>query len=236
MTRFKKTIAANLLLLSSVITSDTAYPNQSDIYKIEEAMSTMDVATLKSIRSDLQGYPLALANYRLALSANLSQQDDLAEDALHTAMKMLENLDNEMPENVEVKALLAQVYGYKIALSPIKAMYYGPKSQNKLAEAEAIASNNPRVLLVKGIGALNTPSMFGGDKDIAIDALNKSIAAFKDDEYSGYHWGFAEVYTWRGLIMQEQGDTEKAISDWNSALEIDPYYGWAQSLIARVQQ
>ncbi len=235
MTRFTTSFATTVLLISGLLCGNNAAADQADIYKIEEAMSTMDIAALQAIRPDLQGYELALANYRLALSANLTGNDELAKDALDSSMEALESLDETTPENAEIKALLAQVYGYQIALSPIKAIYYGPKSQKKLAEAEALAPNNPRVLLVKGIGAANTSPMFGGDSDNAVEAFSKSIAAFKDDEYSSYHWGYAEAYTWRGLIMQQQGKIEEALSDWNNALNIDPNYGWAQSLIASNQ-
>ena len=232
MTRFTKSIVTTLLIVSGLVCSNNSYADQSDIYKIEEAMSAMDTETLLAIQSELNGYELALANYRLALSANLTGQKSLAKEALQSSMQILENLDNEVSEDVEVKALLSQVYGYQIALNPMKAFYYGPKSQKKLAEAEVLSPNNPRVLMFKGIGAVNTPPMFGGDKDNAIAAFDKSIAAFENDEYSSYHWGYAEAYTWRGLLMQQQGDIESAISDWTKALEIDPNYGWAQSLLA----
>lgn len=236
MTRFTKSIATTVALISGLVCSDVAQADQSDIYKIEAAMSSMNTKALQSMQADLDGYELALANYRLALSANLTGQEELANDALHASMTSLEAMDEEASQDAEVKALLAQVYGYKIALNPIKAVYYGPKSQSKLAEAEALAPNNPRVLLFKAIGAINTPPMFGGDKDSALASFDKSIAAFENDEYSGYHWGYAEAYTWRGLTMQQQGNQEQAMADWNKALQIDPTYGWAHSLIAGNQQ
>ena len=87
---------------------------------------------------------------------------------------------------------------------------------------------------LKGIGAVNTPPMFGGDKDEAIEAFDKAIIAFSNDEYSSYHWGYAEAYTWRGLLMQQRGETKKAVTDWNEALKVDPDYGWAKSLLAGI--
>ncbi len=221
------------LFLATAVFASTTYAAQVDIDRIEVAASSLDVATLKTLSSEFSGYDAALANYRLAVSANLTSQSDVAEQAIDQAMEILEQLTQEQTSNVEVKALLAQVYGYKIALSPIKGIVYGPKSQNTLSAAEALAPSNPRVLLVKGIGAINTPPMFGGSKEVALASFNQAIEAYSDDVYSNYYWGHSEAYTWRGMLRAQQGELGQAIADWNKALEIDPNYGWAKSLLAQ---
>lgn len=219
------------LLLTVLFTAGGTQAGQAEINQIETAVASLDVNKLRSISRDMTGYDLALAKYRTALSANLIEQKDLAGDALDESMDILEQLNQQQPDNVEVKALLAQVYGYKIALSPIKGMYYGPKALSMLAEAEKLAPKNPRVLLVKGISAANTPPMFGGDKDEAMTAFEQAIEQYAEDQYSDYHWGYAEAYTWRGVLMYKQGDKEQAQIDWQKAMEVEPGYGWAQTLI-----
>ena len=211
------------------------YAGQVEIDQIEQAVSVLNVAELKNIAKNLEGYDLALANYRIALSANLTKQDDKAGDALDESMSQLELLNKQQPSNVEVKALLAQVYGYKIALNPIKGMYYGPKAQNMLAQAEELDPNNPRVLLIKGISAANTPTIFGGSEEEALLAFGQAISAYEDDQYSNYHWGFAEAYTWRGIINYKLDNKTSALADWQQALVVEPSYGWAKSLIEKVQ-
>lgn len=220
------------LLLTVALTTNTLFADQADIDRVEMAASSLSIETLKKLSNELAGYDAALAHYRLAMSANLQQQSDLAEKALDNSMEELEQLQVEQPDNAEVKALLAQVYGFKIALSPIKGIVYGSKSQQTLNEAEKLAPTNPRVLLVKGIGAVNTPPMFGGSKELALQSFTQSIEAFKDDTYSNYYWGHSEAYTWRGLLYSQQGEQSKAIADWQQALVINPDYGWAKSLLA----
>jgi len=228
----KLTLLTNSLILAAALITPTVNAAQAEIDQVEQASAQLNIKQLQTLTKELEGYDLALANYRLAVSANLTKQEDMAEKSLDQAMELLEMLDQEQPNDPEVKALLAQVYGYKIALSPIKGIVYGPKSQSSLSEAELIAPNNPRVQLIKGIGAVNTPPMFGGSSDKAMEAFSKAIEAYNNDQYSNYYWGHSEALTWRGMLHQQQGQTEKAMADWNKALEIDPNYGWAQSLIA----
>ena len=231
MRHFNSKNILNTILITTTLAFSSVHAGQAQIDQIEDAVSSLDVKTLKTLAKDFTGYDLAFAKYRIALSANLSDNDELAGDALDESMELLEQLNDQQPENVEIKALLAQVYGYKIALSPIKGMYYGPKAQGMLAEAEKLAPKNPRVLLVKGISAANTPPMFGGDTDEAVTAFEQAIEQYAQDQYSDYHWGVAEAYTWHGVLMYKQGNKEQAQADWQKAMEIDPDYGWAQSLI-----
>lgn len=223
-----KTLTALALTLQI---SFSSIAGQAQIDEIEQAAGTLNIEQLQIIVDSSEGYEQALAQYRMSLSANLLSQDELAVTSLNKSIEQLEQLDQATPNNPEIKALLAQVYGYKIALEPMKGMYYGPKSATTIAAAEDLAPNNPRVLLVKGIGKYNTPAIFGGSTDAAAAAFDKAIEAFNNDKASDYYWGHAEAYTWRGLVQLQQGNIAMAKQDWQHALEINPDYGWAQMLL-----
>ncbi|NVK24273.1 MAG: tetratricopeptide repeat protein [Gammaproteobacteria bacterium] len=226
----KKTFK-NLVLTSSLLFSTTIFAGQENIDQIEQAAGSLNINQLMEIKDSLQGYDRALAHYRLALSANLTEQTKLAKQSINLAIELLEELNEQDQNNTELLALLAQSYGYKIALEPIKGVYYGPKSAATLAKAEELDPNNPRVLLVKGIAALNTPAMFGGNMETAYESFNKAIDAYPQDTHSDFHWGHAEAYTWRGLIHMKNGHSELAKSDWQTALTLNPDYGWAKSML-----
>ncbi len=230
MKKIKITLTA---ILFTGLMSSTAIAGQDNIDRVELAASALNLKDLKQLSTELDGYDAALANYRLAVTANLTKQSDDAEVAIDKAMEILEQLQLEQPGSAEVNALLAQVYGYKIALSPIKGVIYGAKSHNTLEKAKEVAPNNPRVLLVTGIGAVNTPPMFGGSTEVAMEAFNKAVVAYENDLYSDHYWGHAEAYTWRGMLHSQQGKNDKAIADWQKALDIQPGYGWAKSLLTQ---
>ena len=229
MKTFLKVSCVTVTLLTTLPT----FAGQVEIDQIEQAAGVLDVKTLAQLSENTQDYDQALAYYRLALSLNLKGQTSEASDALDKAMSLLETLDQSSPNDVEIKTLLSQVYGYKIALAPLKGIYYGPKAGDKLSEAEALAPNNPRVQLVKGIAKYNTPAMFGGSIKAASDAFEQALVAFEQDQYSNYHWGHAETYTWRGLIKLQNGEVDAAKKDWQLALNLNPDYGWAKMLIAQ---
>ena len=226
----------NKILITLAVTlhiSFSALSAQGDIDQIEQAAGVLNISALENIATHVTGYEQALTYYRISLSANLTGKSDVAIKAIDQAIVSLEQLDIASANNVEVKALLAQVYGYKIALEPLKGMYYGQKASSKLSEAKLLAPNNPRVQLVTGISKLNTPTMFGGSSDAAYQAFDKAIAAFSTDVNSEYHWGHAETYTWRGVTHMQKGEPNKAKEDWQQALTINPNYGWAKMLLAQ---
>jgi len=221
-----------LLLPLLLVSSFAAQANQADIDNIEQAAMQLNSIELVSLTKQTSGYDQALAYYRLAISQNLQSQSKEARQNLDLAIEQLENITKQDENDDEAWALLAQVYGLKIAYQPMKAAYYGPKSGKALAAALAINHENPRVYLVQGISLYNTPAMFGGSKSAALSAFNQSIALYHQDS-SDTAWGQAEVHVWRGLTNLALNQTDQALTDWYSALAIEPNYGWAKMLISQ---
>lgn len=229
-------VTAKTFLFVSAVFSFAVKADQYQIDQIETAAATLDINRLNDLKQDMTGYELALTHYRLSLSASTSGDAELAVSEIDKAITVLQALEKETPDNVEVKALLGNVYGYKISLQPLKGIFYGPKAQFTLAEATALDADNPRVLLFTGIAAMATPAMFGGSEEKAMTAFNQAITEFDTDVNSNYHWGFAETFTWRGLVYLQQGQLSKAKADWQQALTIEPNYNWANAMIEQSEK
>lgn len=229
----KKAITTSLTLISIAFGS-IANAEQSQIDAIENAAMTLNTTELVALTQSAQQYDLALAYYRLAISQNLSADANSAIDSLDQGIEVLETHLELQTEDGEAWALLAQMYGLKVAYEPMKGVFYGPKSGSALTKAFTFAPNSPRTHLVKGVSSYNTPSIFGGSKTAALKALDKSISLFANDS-SDNQWGHAEAYIWRGLTQMAQNNSEQAINDWQQALAIAPQYGWAKMLIAQNQ-
>lgn len=226
---FKKMMSQVILLGGLSINS--AFAGQLEINQVEQAVNTLDDTRLIQLADEYQGYDLALLYYRLSMVKTLKGDQPQALTALDDAEVVLAKLEAAQPNNAEVKALLAQVYGVRIGLEPMKSMIYGPKSYRKIAQAEALEQNNPRVFLVKAIAKFHTPVAFGGGLAFALTAIEQAIEKYPSDLNSGYHWGFAEALTWKGVIYQKMGNNAEAEQSWNQALDVDPSYGWAQQLL-----
>ncbi|GAA6153688.1 tetratricopeptide repeat protein [Pseudoteredinibacter isoporae] len=227
----KKHILATIISVFSI----SVLADQATINDIEDAARQLDTDRLEALSHSPDTYDSALAHYRLAISYNLKADNDAAEDALDTAMESMEALTESEPNNAEAWALLSHIYGTKIGFNPMKGMYYGPKAGKSLAKAKALAPENPRVNLVSGVSDYFSPAVFGGSKTSAIKSLSTAIHQYTSDQSSGYHWGLAEAYVWRGLAQMELGESGKALNDWRSAVAIEPDYHWANSLIQKHQ-
>ena len=209
--------------------------DQTTISAIEDAGRRLDIKTLQALTQCEDMYDAALAQYRIAISHSLRANNDAAKDALNKAMTTLEVLTNKEPTSAETWALLGHVYGTQIGLLPEKGAYYGRKAGRSIAKAKGISPDNPRVNMVAGVNNYFTPTMFGGSKKLAVKALDKAIADYAEDKSSGYHWGLAEAYVWRGVAQMELGETDKALNDWRSAIAIEPDFYWARSLLEKNQ-
>jgi tetratricopeptide (TPR) repeat protein len=212
-----------------------SYADQTTINNIENAAMELNANELTNLINNSQGYDQALAQYRLSITKNIKSDNEQAIIALNSAMTILEEITQQSPQDDETWALLAQVYGLKIAYEPTKGAIFGPKSAQALSRALSLNPENPRAYLVLGVSKYNTPAMYGGSKSSAFTALNKAITLFAQDSSTDRSWGYAEAFTWRGLSQLALNDKSQAINDWQQALDIAPNYGWAKMLLKQNQ-
>ncbi|MDF3125120.1 hypothetical protein [Rheinheimera sp. 1928-s] len=221
-----------LLIALSTLTFTLA--QAATIEQIDAASNSMDVKQLAVYAAENPAdYNKAYASYRLSIVAGLTGQKDQAEQALDSAQSVLEQLTTAQPQ-ADSLALLSSVYGMQIGNNPVKGALYGPKAGKAIQQATELEPANPRVSLIKAITAYNTPAVFGGSKQSAVDLSSKAIELYAQP-CQQICWGHAEAYTWRGLAKQELGDKAGAIADWTKAMEVDPSYGWAKFLLAQQQ-
>ncbi len=228
-----KTAVVTGLIASIVLIAANVQAGSID--SVERASRNNDLTALETQRSAIVDadtpYLAALADYRIGIAHSVRGDETEAGIALTAASEQLDVLVKAEPKNAEAWALLANVYGMRMGLSPFSAMKLAGQADRARAKARALAPANPRVLLTEGISLYNTPGMWGGSKPKAIAVLDQAIAAFEATPDSG--WGFAEALVWRGLAHAETGDTAAAERDFKRAVELEPDYAWAQSLLAR---
>ena len=133
----------------------------------------------------------------------------------------------------ESHALRSGLLGMMIGSSPIKGMTLGPKSGAEMERAVELAPENPRVWLVRGIGAIHTPSMFGGGLDKSEEYLKKAIDLFANDKPQppAPGWGLAEAHVWLGQVYAKQAKKELARAEYQKALAIEPNEMWTRTTL-----
>ncbi len=151
---------------------------------------------------------------------------DEADDAFERSAKTL-----PWPETY---ALRASVTGQMIGLgNPMSGMILGPRSESQMDKAVELGPTNPRVWMLKGVGTMFKPGMFGGGADKAEKELRKAIDLFANDRpvAPAPRWGHAEAYAWLGQAYAQQNKIGEARAAYQKCLELDPGNGWVLHLL-----
>jgi tetratricopeptide (TPR) repeat protein len=249
----KKTLS--LLVCSAVAISTGAFAQapvltgaskwaDSAAREINAATDAGDLTRLRSAKTLLDRALVAFPNDALLLhykGYELHREASLQEGLGHRAdvEPLLDEARTVLEQSLAVKpmpethALLSSVLGRSIGFHPLKAMFLGPESGSQMTSAIALDPNNPRVWLLRGIGAMFTPAQFGGGLSEAEKHLKKAAELFETDHPvpPAPSWGRAEVYAWIGQIYQKQKKAADATTAYNKALEIDPQFNWVRYVL-----
>lgn len=196
-------------------------------------------ALVERARAAYPDEPLLLHynGYALFRESELLRARQAPEDAirqrLEEAARLLEQ-SAQLKAMPETYALHSGVLGQQIGFSPIiLGIKLGPRSGEAMERALTAGPNNPRVWLLRGIGAIFTPGMFGGGMDRAKEYVERALELFPEDrrEPPAPAWGYADAYAWLGQIHQSNGDTAAARSAYQAALRIEPEYAWVREFL-----
>ena len=104
---------------------------------------------------------------------------------------------------------------------PFSKLFYGTQVLSYFKKAQKLQPDSAGVLLGLGSFYLLAPSIVGGDKNKALDFLEKAIKADPD---------FADAYARLAQVWRERGDEKKYHAYLSIALELDPQNELALSL------
>jgi tetratricopeptide (TPR) repeat protein len=149
---------------------------------------------------------------------------------------LLEEAENDLDrsmrahETAETVALLGSVIGQKIGSNPLRGMTLGPRSTRLMERATERWPKNPRAWLLRGIGAIFTPGMFGGGLERAREYLERATVLFAEDSPAppSPSWGHDEAYAWLGQVHAREGRTQEARQAYMKALELEPGNQWVR--------
>ena len=204
-----------------------------DFSRIREAGALIERALTAFPDDPLLLHYLGYARYREATLMQGKKYDGKQyRPLLEAADSLLERSASKL-QLPETHALRSSVLGQMIGSNPLRGMTLGPTSSNAMDRALEVGPNNPRVWLLRGIGAIFTPSMFGGGLDKAERYLTKALALFPNDRPAPPMpaWGHAEAYIWMGQVHKRRDRIDDARQAYNRALELQPDNGWVKHVL-----
>jgi tetratricopeptide (TPR) repeat protein len=204
-----------------------------DSAKLDAAVA---LASRVAIAYPNDGLILHYQGYALYRQALLWQQHQDATPIFQRAYEVLsKSLGNRILPETHI--LLSSIDGQLIAKDPTRAMELGIASQSSTNAALRSGPANPRVWLIRGQGAMFTPSEYGGGLDVAGDYLKRAVELFASDAPKPGEpaWGKAEALAWLGEVYQKKGDRTKAAELYKKALDVSPNYRYATLLAATLK-
>ena len=198
------------------------------------ARATFERLTADDDLATLAHYYAALVAHQLVAQLIGTQPDGYKKEViahLDYAIDHLQTATKRDPNFAEAWALLASVYGQKISQKPLTAVALGRKSNKAKDRAHELAPDNPRVVLLAAIGDYNTPVIWGGDKERALEGFQRAAALFLEQKVSDPlqpGWGHSRAYAWLGMAYVNRGNLAEARQAYERALEIDPEFVWVK--------
>ena len=213
--------------LESVATTGTA----ADMRALRAELIAMLASAPNDEQRHLVQYSIAYMASRMANVPGVAggEADTLLEDAVERLRAVVKG----RPRDAEAQALLGSVYGLQIARSPMKGMLLGPRAAGALDKAAEIAPDNPRVVVLQGISAFNTPALFGGGTDKAERLLRRSLTLFAREpaDRAWPNWGRFDAHVWLGQALVDKGDPAGARAEYDRALALAPGSQWVRSVL-----
>lgn len=190
--------------------------------RVEIAYQDQDVAGIEAARQELLAaagtrddgravYYAAYARFRQGLLA--ADVADEARDYVDACIGELRPFVERNPADAEARALLGSCYGISTRYHRLGMATRGLEARRQMAAARELAPRNPWVMLQDGLADYATPRLFGGDRKLAIEKLERSTALFAASMKEGSHlaaWGAAEAWLQLGQMYRESGRADDA--------------------------
>ncbi len=153
------------------------------------------------------------------------KNEDRAEEYLKKAVPLAEELVNKYPNNALIKGYNANIIGFQIAISPLRATTLARGMMKNAKASIALAPNDPTVNILSGNIFLYMPDFLGGDTKKSLLQYKKALADFEANEkLRENNWMYLQLMVTIGIVYEKLGNYAEAKKMYEKALKIYPNY------------
>lgn len=156
------------------------------------------------------------------------EEEDLAEEYIRKAEKLIDKILELEPKNATVWAYKGAFIGLDIGMHTYKAMVLGPKSIEYIDKAIALDADNIQGQIEKGNASYYTPGIFGGSKPRAIEAYKNAIRLMELKGMSEHNWMYLNSLTILAQAYEKTDQPAMAEQTYKKILKIEPDFKWVK--------
>ena len=177
-----------------------------------------------------QHYLLARTSFGALGTGFATESEEKMEAYMNLMETALKALLKEQPKHPGGNGLYAGMLGMKIALSPVKGMLLGGKSERYARKGIQFDETDPIAQYQAGSRYHYTPEMWGGDGKQAVAHLQKAKSAFSAEE-KACDWFYLQTLALLGQAQTAIGEKDAARETYLQALVEEPNFGYVKYLL-----
>ena len=153
------------------------------------------------------------------------KDEDRAEEYLEKAVPLAEELVNKYPNNALLKGYNANIIGFQIAISPLRATTLARGMMKNAKTSISLAPNDPTVNILSGNIVLYMPDFLGGDTKKSLTQYKKALIDFEANEtLRKENWMYLQLMVTIGIVYEKLDNYTEAKNMYEKALKIYPNY------------
>lgn len=194
---------------------------------LEEAKKMVD--NWSSPKTSTDQFAQLQAYYVLLNNTMAEEDEETFNRYVEPAQELAKKLATEEGFSAEAEAILAGIYGLKIAYSPMKGMFLGSKSQKLYRKSLKAAPESPLVLTFYGVAQYNTPENWGGSVTRAKESLYKAIEIMGCEAQE--YWVYPHARAWLGIVLEDLEQPTEADNVYQQILSDYPNFAWVRNVL-----
>lgn len=219
------------LATSTLVSADASIDNTC--LSIERHFATNNLSALIAVEAREPRWQ-ALQQFRLAAAYIPADERRKAGDAIRKGLKLIAAELKAHPQDIELLILGSMLDGQYLLLRPWRFFINGRRGLSRIARAEALDAENPRIALVRGTAKFILPGFLGGSAKEAQSIFNHALATqrlpgerFQQSTLcqSG-EWGQVDLMNWLARAHAKLGDAQGAHEMFSAAAAYSPGNHW----------